>query len=251
MMRSHIGDRAIQDWDRGVIVGRRTFGKGLVQKPLPLPDGSLIRLTVARYYTPTGRSIQKPYVKGDSEDYMMDFNERFKHGEMMNKDSIKFSDSLRYETLKNKRTVYGGGGIMPDVFIPLDTTLFTNYHRNLLAQGLINREAMNVMDRSRNELKAAYKTSEAFAKDFEVNQAMLDDLLALAAAEKIEFNQEQYDKAWPLIKLQIKALIARDLYDMGAYYEIINEVNDAYLKALQLIKDDKEYNAILNGKKTK
>ena len=248
---SEIVSGAIQDWDRGVIVGRRTFGKGLVQKPLPLPDGSLIRLTVARYYTPTGRSIQKPYVKGDSEDYMMDFNERFKHGEMMNKDSIKFSDSLRYETLKNKRTVYGGGGIMPDVFIPLDTTLFTNYHRNLLAQGLINREAMNVMDRSRNELKAAYKTSEAFAKDFEVNQAMLDDLLALAAAEKIEFNQEQYDKALPLIKLQIKALIARDLYDMGAYYEIINEVNDAYLKALQLIKDDKEYNAILNGKKTK
>ena len=113
---------AIQDWDRGVVVGRRTFGKGLVQRQLPLPDGTMIRLTVARYYTPTGRSIQRPYQEGNLDAYNQDFIDRFQHGELFEADSIHFPDSLKYTTLVNKRTVYGGGGIMPDYFVPIDTT---------------------------------------------------------------------------------------------------------------------------------
>ena len=126
---SEIVAGAIQDWDRGVIVGRRTFGKGLVQRQFPLTDGTMIRLTVARYHTPSGRSIQRPYEEGNIEAYNKDFLNRFRHGEMLHADSIHFPDSLKYTTLINKRTVYGGGGIMPDLFVPIDTTAITPLHR--------------------------------------------------------------------------------------------------------------------------
>ena len=150
---SEILSGAIQDWDRGVIVGRRTFGKGLVQKPNPLPDGSMIRLTVARYYTPTGRCIQKHYENGKQDEYDRDLINRYNKGELLSADSIHFPDSMKFNTLETNRIVYGGGGIMPDVFIPVDTTKYTTYHRKLVASGIINRAAMNYEDKYRDKLK--------------------------------------------------------------------------------------------------
>ena len=140
----------MQDWDRGIIVGRRSFGKGLVQRPIDLPDGSMIRLTIARYYTPAGRCIQKPY--DSSTDYNKDLIDRFNHGELMNADSIHFPDSLKVQTKKLKRTVYGGGGIMPDYFVPVDTTLYTDYHRNLVAKGVVIKTTMNFIEKNRKAL---------------------------------------------------------------------------------------------------
>ncbi len=238
---SEILSGAVQDLDRGVIVGRRTFGKGLVQKPIPLPDGSMMRLTIARYYTPTGRSIQKPYENGDQESYNHDLIDRYNRGELMSADSIHFPDSMKYTTLNNERIVYGGGGIMPDVFIPVDTTRYTNYHRNIVASGSLNREAMNYLDQNRAAITKQYKTFEQFYDNFEVTDAMLQDLVKLANENKIEFNQEQFDISKPLIKLQIKALLARDLYDMNQYYQIINAENNSYQEALKIINDEQRY----------
>ena len=179
---SEILSGAVQDWDRGVIIGRRTFGKGLVQRPLPLPDGSMIRLTVARYYTPTGRCIQKPYEKGKGEDYAHDLIDRYNRGELMSADSIHFPDSMKYQTLQNKRTVYGGGGIMPDVFIPIDTTRYSDYHRDLVSKGLVNRVAMDYLDQHRKELTKAYKKPEKYKEEFEVTDEILAHLRDLADA---------------------------------------------------------------------
>ena len=145
---------AIQDHDRGIVVGRRTFGKGLVQRPIDLPDGSMIRLTIAHYYTPSGRCIQKPYTKGGGKDYAMDVVNRLKHGELTNADSIHFADSLKFETLRKHRTVYGGGGIMPDYFVPLDTTRYTKFHRELAAKSVIIQQNLRYVDNHRKQLKA-------------------------------------------------------------------------------------------------
>lgn len=242
---SEIVSGAIQDWDRGILIGRRSFGKGLVQKPIPMSDGSMIRLTVARYYTPTGRCIQKPYESGNKEQYNMDIINRFDHGELMHADSIHFADSLKYNTLLNNRTVYGGGGIMPDIFVPLDTTRTTKYHRELIAKGVIYRTSMNYIDQHRNELKKAYPTIEKFKSKFSVNTEILDNLRKLAEEEKIEFDEGQFNLSKSLIMLQLKALIARDLFDMNEYFIIINDINESYQKALQIINDSKEYNKIL------
>jgi carboxyl-terminal processing protease len=239
---------AIQDWDRGVIVGRRTFGKGLVQKPIPLPDGSMIRLTVSRYHTPTGRGIQRPYENGKKEEYHHDLIERYNRGELTSADSIHFPDSMKYKTLVNHRTVYGGGGIMPDLFIPIDTTRFTDYHRRLVATGLVNRVSMNYLDQNRKEMTATYRKFENYKKSFEVTDDILQSLLDMAAEEKIEFNEEQYTHSKPLIKLQIKALIARDLYEMAEYFRIINDDNTAYLEALRIINNEEAYDKELGIK---
>ena len=242
---SEILSGAVQDWDRGVIVGRRTFGKGLVQKPIPLPDGSMIRLTVARYYTPTGRGIQKPYENGKMEEYQHDLIDRYNRGELMSADSIHFPDSMKYSTLVSKRTVYGGGGIMPDVFVPIDTTRYTDYHRSLVASGLVHRVSMNYLDRNRAELTKKYAKFARYRDEFEVTDDILHELKELAKEEKIEFNQEQYDKSLPIIMLQIKALIARDLYDMTEYFQIINEDNPSLDEALEIINNEEKYNNIL------
>jgi carboxyl-terminal processing protease len=239
---------AIQDWDRGVIVGRRTFGKGLVQKPIPLPDGSMIRLTVSRYHTPTGRGIQRPYENGKKEEYHYDLIDRYNRGELMSADSIHFPDSMKYKTLINERTVYGGGGIMPDLFIPIDTTRFTDYHRRLVATGLINRVAMNYLDRNRKEMTADYRKFETYKKSFKVTDDILQSLLDMATEEKIEFNEEQYTHSKPLIKLQIKALIARDMYEMAEYFRIINDDNSSYLEALRIINNKEAYDKELGMK---
>ncbi len=232
---------AIQDWDRGLIVGRRTFGKGLVQKPIPLPDGSMIRLTVSRYYTPTGRSIQKPFENGKTSDYNHDLIERYNRGELMSADSIHFPDSMKFNTLVNERVVYGGGGIMPDIFIPLDTARYTNYHRRLAATGVLNRTSMNYVDRNRDELISAYKDFNQYKQKFEVDDAILNEMLSLASEEHVEYNEEQYNRSKNLITLQLKALIARDVYDMSEYFQIINEDNAAYKTALEIINDKDRY----------
>lgn len=242
---SEIVSGAIQDWDRGVIIGRRTFGKGLVQKPIPMPDGSMIRLTVSRYYTPTGRCIQKPYESGKLEEYQHDLIDRYNRGELMSADSIHFPDSMKYNTLSTKRIVYGGGGIMPDVFIPVDTARYTDYHRKLLASGLINRVAMNYLDRNREAMTKKYPKFQQYKQDFTIDEEILDELLSMAKDEKIAFDEEQYNRSKPLISLHIKALIARDLYDMAQYFQIVNDDNESYQKALHIINDKEAYNKIL------
>ena len=242
---SEIVTGAIQDWDRGVVVGRRTFGKGLVQKPIPLPDGSMIRLTVSRYYTPTGRCIQKPYERGNLDAYHHDLIDRYNKGELMSADSIHFPDSMKYQTLVTGRTVYGGGGIMPDVFIPVDTTRYTDYHRKLVAAGVVNRVAMNYMDRHRAELTKKYPTFAAYKQSFRVDDELLNELTLMGQQDKIELVAEEFERSKALIALQVKALIARDLFDMAQYFQIINEDNPSYLKALEIINSKEHYNRLL------
>ena len=231
---SEIVAGAVQDWDRGMVVGRRTFGKGLVQRPIDLPDGSMIRLTVARYYTPAGRCIQKPYES--IEQYNADLIERYNRGEMMSADSIHFPDSLKCSTLKKGRTVYGGGGIMPDYFVPVDTTLFTKYHSQLSNKGVLLKVHFQWIDAYREEWMKKYGDYAVFCKEFELDDAMMQQLIAEGEKEGVKFDEEEYKKSESLIKLQLKALIARDLWNMNEYYHTINVVNESVNKALELLK---------------
>ncbi|MDD2246901.1 MAG: S41 family peptidase [Proteiniphilum sp.] len=238
---------AIQDWDRGVVVGRRTFGKGLVQRQLPLPDGTMIRLTVARYYTPTGRSIQKPYEEGNIDAYNRDFVNRYNHGELFVADSIRFPDSLRYTTLVNKRTVYGGGGIMPDYFVPMDTTSGTMFHANLNAKGIINRAAISEVDIKREVLLQKYPDVLSFNKGYIISDEVVARLKNIAKEENVEWNDDEFTTSRHLIFVQFKALMARDLFDSSAFFRIINEENDIFLEGLKIISDDNRYNGLLRG----
>lgn len=225
---------AIQDHDRGTIVGRRSFGKGLVQRPFGLPDGSMIRLTIAHYYTPSGRCIQKPYKKGDKKDYEMDIEYRLKHGELTNPDSIHFADSLRYYTLKEHRAVYGGGGIMPDVFVPLDTLKYTRLHRQLAAKSIVINNYLKYVDANRKQLRKQWKTFEDFAARYEVPQALLDTIFAQGNKEKIvSKDDEEQQRTIPYLRLQLKALVARDLWTMNEYFRVWNEENDIVRRALR------------------
>ena len=233
---SEIVSGAIQDQDRGIIVGRRTFGKGLVQRPIELPDGSMIRLTVAHYYTPSGRCIQKPYEKGNKKDYSMDVVKRLKSGELMNADSIHFADSLKYYTLKKHRLVYGGGGVMPDYFIPLDTTIYTPFHREISAKSIIISQSIKYVDKNRKALKSRYKDLESFISNYDVPQSYIDEIIS--AAEKADIKPKdsaELEKTLPQLKIQLKALVARDIWDMNAYFQIVNESSEAIKKALQLL----------------
>ena len=226
---------ALQDQDRGWVVGRRSFGKGLVQRPIEFSDGSMIRLTIAHYYTPSGRCIQKPYKKGENLDYAMDIEKRFEHGELYSADSIHFADSLKYQTLRQHRTVYGGGGIMPDYFVPLDTTLTTRFHRQLLAHSFIINANLSYVDAHRKELKKRYPTFDTFLRDFEVPQSVIDNIVAEAAKQNVKPKDEAELKAtMPALRAQLKALVARDLWDMSEYFHIINERNAIVKKALTL-----------------
>lgn len=237
---------AIQDWDRGVIVGRRTYGKGLVQRPFPFPDGSMIRLTVAHYYTPTGRDIQKPYEKGDQKTYAQDILDRYNRGELMHADSIHYIDSLKVKTLVNSRTMYGGGGITPDKFVPLDTMKNSKYYRNIVAKGLLNQFAIKYVDEHRKELKKLYKKDVNFVEDFYITDEMLDELKLMADVEKIEFNQDEFEKCKPLLRTYLKGLIGRDIYDSETYFKVINLDNDIFKEALRVINSD-EYDTLLNN----
>ncbi|WP_449015991.1 S41 family peptidase [Prevotella sp.] len=229
---------AIQDNDRGTVVGRRTFGKGLVQRPFDFPDGSMMRLTIAHYYTPSGRCIQKPYKKGDLKDYEMDLEKRLKHGELTNPDSIHFDSSQKFYTLRNHRVVYGGGGIMPDYFVPLDTTKYTKYHRLLAAKNIIMNAYLKYVDANRTTLKDLYKSFDTFNKNYVVPQSLLDTIIAEGKKEKVEpKDKAELTATMPYIKVQLKALVARDLWDMNEYYRIWNEQSDIVNKAVQLASD--------------
>lgn len=228
---------AIQDHDRGIIVGRRTFGKGLVQQPIPLPDGSMIRLTVSRYYTPSGRCIQKPYKRGESEAYRLDLINRYRNGELSSADSIHLADSVKYTTLKRHRTVYGGGGIMPDYFVPLDTTRTTKFYRELMTKGVVLTQANRYIDSHRREIAGTYPSFSLFKQNFAAPQSYVDAVLA--AGEKLNVRPKdnaELERTLPLIRRLLKALAARDLWDMSEYFEIINDSDPAILRALELLQ---------------
>lgn len=227
---------AIQDWDRGLIIGRRSFGKGLVQRPLYLPDGSMLRLTVARYYTPGGRSIQKPYQAGNS-DYEKDLLKRYTNGEYSNKDSIHFNDSLKSYTLIQKRLVFGGGGIMPDIFVPLDTMGYTNFYRDILRKGILNRFVIDYIDKHRTELKTNYTSFEYYKNNFTVTEQIFNHLKAFSEKDSIKTDTEQFEKSKPEISKLLKAYFARDIWDSSEFYEIFNSDEPLILKAKDALKN--------------
>ncbi len=233
---SEIVSGAIQDHDRGIIIGRRTFGKGLVQKPFNLPDGSSMRLTVSRYYTPTGRCIQKPYDDG-VDAYHKELSTRYKAGELINADSITFPDSLKFYT-PNKRVVYGGGGIMPDFFIPLDTVKRDDFYNTVRRKGTMHSFALSYVDKKRKKLLADHPDLASFKNSFHKEEEYLTEFIKFAKKKKIETDSVDVQNLDPILKVQIQALIARNLWDTGAYFEVINELNDAYVRALEVIKDN-------------
>lgn len=243
---SEITSGAIQDWDRGLVVGRRTFGKGLVQRPIPLPDGSMIRLTVAHYYTPTGRDIQKPYEKGNAKAYRSDIVDRFNSGELMHADSIHHVDSLKVETLRLHRPIYGGGGIYPDKFVALDTTEFTNYYRDVTAKGLLNSYAISYVDKNRKKIESEYKNDTNFTRNFTVTPEMLQELYDMASKEGIEFKEEEAATSTPLFSMVIKGLIGRDVFDSSTYYKVYNSHDPIFREAYRLINSE-EYDSLLSS----
>ena len=243
---SEIVSGAIQDWDRGIIVGRRTFGKGLVQRPFNLTDGSLIRLTVARYYTPSGRLIQKSYEKGFNE-YSKELATRYNNGELIHADSIHFPDSLKFQTLNSKRTVYGGGGIMPDIFVPLDTTLYTNYYLTIGRKGITNRFVISYLDNNRNLLKEKYPDFNKFKTEFNVDNIMLDSLISLATKNDIPKKDDEITKSSNDFKIIIKAIIADNLYTRSEYFEILNPSRPEYMKAIEVLRDKKLFSKKLSN----
>jgi carboxyl-terminal processing protease len=233
---SEIVSGAVQDWDRGLIVGRRTFGKGLVQKPYNLPDGSMVRITTARYYTPVGRCVQKDY-EGAGEKYFSDLNNRYKKGELFSADSIKFPDSLKFKT-PNNRVVYGGGGVMPDVFVPLDTTGGSTYAMALARKNCWGLFALKYFTSEKSNLLAQYPTGKDFVKKFVITNELMEKFFAFAEGEGVKRNADGYTKAKNLIDTRLRADIAQKLYGNDSFYEIINTLEPIYTKAIQAIQVD-------------
>ena len=243
---SEIFSGAMQDHDRGVVIGRRLFGKGLVQRPFNLPDGSQIRLTTSRYHTPSGRCIQRPYENG-AEDYAKEMTKRLEHGEYFHADSIHFPDSLRYKT-DDGRTVYGGGGIMPDIFIPVDTAYNSKLYTNLVRKGALNRFTTDYALKHRDEIKAEYGDFKNFNRTFEVGDNLVQGLKKAAEEAKVEWNDEQFAHSEKFILLQVKALIARNVWETQQYYEVMAKEDAGIKKALEILGSEKEYKRILKGK---
>lgn len=239
---------AMQDNDRGVIVGRRTFGKGLVQRPFPFPDGSMIRLTTAHYYTPSGRSIQKPYQKGNGKEYAEDLSNRYKHGEFYSLDSIRLDSTKVYHTLLHGRTVYGGGGIMPDRFVPLDTTKVNKYYREIRAKNAINQFVVDYVEQHRSQLNKQYPTDDAFVERFNVDEPMLHNFVTMAQKLGVEPDSTQFEECKPYIVANIKGLIGRDLFTPATFYRVFNPLNPVYNEALDIVNSNKSYLHLLNGK---
>jgi carboxyl-terminal processing protease len=237
---------AMQDWDRAVVVGRRTFGKGLVQRPFRFDDGSMMRLTVARYYTPSGRCIQKPYDRGDKKAYEKELLDRANVGEYYCLDSIQFNDSLRYTTRLNGRTIYGGGGVMPDVYVPIDTTEYTTYYRDLMAKGITNQYAISYVDKNRKSIAKRYKTVNDFDNGFIITDEMMRDFIALGEKDSVKYDEEKYRTSEALLKDIIKGLIARDVYgNASAYSVIINHRNRDLKAAIEVLNDRERYDRLL------
>jgi len=228
---------ALQDNDRALVVGRRSFGKGLVQSPFELSDGSELRLTISRYYTPSGRSIQKPYE--DGEEYSRDIISRYNHGEFFHADSIKFNDSLKYLTL-NGRTVYGGGGIMPDYFVPLDTSLNSHYLNELYTSTAIQEYTFNFAERNKERLEAA--GFDSFLKGFQVTDAMLNELARVGERNNVKADKKEMNQKKRLFQIHIKAQIARKIWGNKGFYPVFNETNESFLQAIKLVDKIPEIN---------
>lgn len=233
---SEIVTGAIQDWDRGIVVGRRSFGKGLVQRPIDLRDGSQIRLTIAKYYTPSGRNIQKPYDEG-VEAYKREKLERYLSGEMISRDSVEFPDSLQYKTLVNDRIVYGGGGIMPDVFVPIDTSYFSELYRVTSRKGYTNEFSLNYVNDNRKKLKKQYKNFDAFNEKFD-SEEVFEAFLEYLKEKEVEINEKDLEISSEAINLRIKALMAQNLYVQGDFYQVVNNASNTFNRAVQILKDD-------------
>jgi carboxyl-terminal processing protease len=234
---SEIVAGAIQDWDRGAIIGRRSFGKGLVQEQITLNDNSALRLTVARYYTPIGRNIQKPFSITKMEDYYHEIYDRYESGELYNRDSIKYPDSLKFKT-KNGRIVYGGGGIVPDIFVPLDTIGTSGYLNQLYKNGIINQFVLYYADKNREKLTSRYLNFEDFRNDFNA-LSVLPQIIEYAEKQGVERNDEQIEISKVRIVNTFKAFLAKQLFDEDAFYYILNEENADFKKALEIINSDK------------
>ncbi|HUW92289.1 MAG TPA: S41 family peptidase [Bacteroidales bacterium] len=238
---------AVQDWDRGVIVGRRSFGKGLVQNGFTLPDGSEIRITIARYYTPSGRSIQTPYNDGFDK-YIQKYYSRYMTGELMHPDSLNLPDSLRSYTLMNRRNVFGGGGITPDVFVPIDTNYYSDYYRDLIRTSTLQNFVISYTDQNRKALLKKYKTFSRFEKEFSFTEEAMAALREAGEKNKIAFDQAQYNISAPEMTKVMKGLVARDLWDMNEYFRIVNRDDTGIKKALSIINDLPLYRKILGYK---
>lgn len=229
---SEIVAGAIQDNDRGLIVGRRSFGKGLVQMPIDLSDGAELRLTIARYYTPSGRSIQKPY--GEDQDYSSDWTHRLEHGEFFSADSVKFDDSLRYETISG-RAVFGGGGIMPDFFVPLDTTMGSTYVNRLFNSDSAREFILDYLDNNKKRFEGM--DFEQYYKNYEVTEEMLNGLVKLGEKNNVKFDEKDFNKSKDYLKILLKAHMGRNIYDDNAFYKVINDINEIYQQALNLFEE--------------
>ena len=271
---SEIVSGAIQDWDRGVLIGRRSYGKGLVQQPFPLTDGSMIRLTTAHYYTPSGRCIQKPYTDG-VDAYQKDYLHRIEKGELFSKDSVIQNKTEKFLTKVSKRAVYGGGGIMPDLFIPLDTSKYYIYYNTLNRKNVVYPGVLDIMDTNRESFKQKYTDFKTFNDKFEVTEDMVDKIMAAGdkidadkltddgdgnpaegiskknpketKKESVKPDSKSIEFARPLLKKQMKALIARDLFSVSDYFQVMNAEDEAIKKAIEVINKKGEYERILSG----